>query len=111
MTFWDITQADGKFFWNLSPLQPLNVGTTKGDNMKKFAIIAAPAILGLSLAACDSPAEEAAEDQMEAEAEVIDEQAELLEEKADAMEEAGNEAGAEATEAQAEALEDQADDM
>ena len=50
--------------------------------MKKIIAIASTAALGLALAACDSPAENAMEDQAEA----IDEQAEA---EADAMEDAG----------------------
>ena len=62
--------------------------------MKKFAI-ATVAALGLSLAACDSPAEEAAE-----------ENAEAMEDQADAMEDSGQ-----ITDEQADAMEAEADNM
>ncbi|NNC58481.1 MAG: hypothetical protein HKO05_00650 [Erythrobacter sp.] len=61
----------------------------------KTAMLASVAALGLGLAACDSPAEEAAE-----------ENAEAMEDTADAMEDAG-----EITDEQADAMEAQADNM
>lgn len=61
----------------------------------KSTMFASVAALGLGLAACDSPAEEAAE-----------EQAEAMEEQADDMEDAGA-----ITDEQADAMEAQADDM
>ncbi len=63
--------------------------------MKKFAI-ATVAVLGLSIAACDGPKEEAMEDQAEMAESELDAQAE-------AMEDAG------APEAEVEAMEDKAD--
>jgi hypothetical protein len=62
--------------------------------MKKFAI-ASVAAFGLSIAACDSPREEAAE-----------EQAEAMEDEADAMEDAGT-----ITDEQADAMEAEADNV
>ena len=62
--------------------------------MKKIALVAA-ATLGLTLAACDSPAEEAAE-----------ENAEAMEAEADDMEDAGM-----ITDEEADAMEAEADDM
>ena len=61
----------------------------------KTAMVASVAAMGLGLAACDSPAEEAAE-----------EQAEAIEDQADAMEDAGA-----ITDEQADAMEAQADDI
>ncbi|WFL78471.1 hypothetical protein P7228_05240 [Altererythrobacter arenosus] len=61
----------------------------------KSAAFASVAAMGLALAACDSPAEEAAE-----------EQAEAMEDTADAMEDAGA-----ITDEQADAMEAQADDI
>ena len=61
----------------------------------KLAIVASAAVLSLGVAACDSPSEEAAE-----------EQAEAIEDQADTMEDAG-----EITDEQADAMEAQADDM
>lgn len=66
--------------------------------MKKFIAIASAAVLGLGLAACDSAAENTAEDQAAATEEAVDTQA-------DAME-----AAAQGT-ATEEAVEDQADAM
>lgn len=61
----------------------------------KTAMVASVAAMGLGLAACDSPAEEAAE-----------EQAEAMEEQADDMEDAGM-----ITDEQADAIEAEADDI
>ena len=61
----------------------------------KATLVASAAALSLGLAACDSPAEEAAE-----------EQAEAMEDQADAMEDAGQ-----ITDEQADAMEAQADDI
>ena len=69
-------------------------------NTRTFAIVGAAA-LGLSLAACDSPAENQAEDEieamedqrdeavndMEASGEITDEQADAMDDETDAMEE------------------------
>ena len=66
--------------------------------MKKFAI-ASVAALGLTLTACDSPAENAAEDEIEAMEENRDE-------AIDAMEDSG-----EITEETADAMDDQTDAM
>lgn len=63
--------------------------------MKKIVAFASAAVLGLGLAACDSPAEEAAE-----------EQAEAMEEQADDMEDAGM-----ITDEEADAMEAEADDI
>lgn len=63
--------------------------------MKKIIAIASAAVLGLSVAACDSPAEEAAE-----------EEAEAMEEMADDAEDAGM-----MTDEEADAVEAEADDM
>ena len=75
--------------------------------MKKLIAISSALALGLTVAACDGPAENAAEDAGEQNAEVVNEQAEAMEDagtmtdeqadamtdaaedKADAMEEAG----------------------
>lgn len=67
--------------------------------MKKLIAVAAVATMGLGLAACDSAAENEAEDQVEAMEDARD--AEV-----DAMEEAG-----EITEDQADAMDDQTDAM
>lgn len=78
--------------------------------MKKFFLAASALTLGLGVAACDSPAENAMED----EATAIDEAAEA---QADAMEDAGTitDEQADAIEEQGEetkdAMEEQADDM
>ncbi|RKF22538.1 hypothetical protein D6851_04790 [Altericroceibacterium spongiae] len=80
--------------------------------MKKIAMFAAAAAMGLGLAACDSAAEnnmedqaDAVEDQADATADAMTEGdvSEATEEKADAIEDAG--------EAKADAMEDAADDM
>ena len=63
--------------------------------MKKIIAFASATVLGLGLAACDSPAEEAAE-----------EQAEAIEEQADDMEDAGM-----ITDEEADTMEAQADDI
>ena len=63
--------------------------------MKKFALVAV-ATLGLGLAACDGPTEEAMEDQAE-------ETESMMDAEAEAMEDAG------APEAEVEAMEDAAD--
>ena len=67
--------------------------------MKKIIAIASAAVLGLGVAACDSPAENQAEDEIEATEDVRDAQV-------DQMEEAG-----EITEDQADAMDDQTDAM
>ena len=74
--------------------------------MKKIIAMASAAVLGLGLAACDSGAENAAEEQadvveesMEAEANVLEDQG--MEGQADAMEDQADATG--------DALEDQAD--
>ena len=64
--------------------------------MKKILAFASAAVLGLGLAACDGPTEEAMEDNAEAQETALDNQAE-------AMEDAG------APEAEVEAMEDTAD--
>lgn len=61
----------------------------------KLTLVASAAALSLGVAACDSPAEEAAE-----------EKAEAMEDTADAMEDAG-----EITDEQADAMEAEADDI
>jgi Spy/CpxP family protein refolding chaperone len=82
-------------------LQPL--ANTRGINMKfnKTTIVASAAALSLGLAACDSPEENAMEDQaeqmednrdamvndMEASGEITDEQADAMDDETDAMEE------------------------
>ncbi|WP_338241835.1 hypothetical protein [Aurantiacibacter hainanensis] len=63
--------------------------------MKKIVAFASAAVLGLGVAACDSPQEEAAE-----------EQAEAMEEQADDMEDAGM-----ITDEEADAMEAEADNM
>ena len=67
--------------------------------MKKIIAIASAAVLGLGVAACDSPAENQAEDEIEATEDVRDAQV-------DQMEEAGQ-----ITEDQADAMDDQTDAM
>ena len=67
--------------------------------MKKIIAFASAAVLGLGLAACDSPAENQAEDEIEATEDVRDAQV-------DQMEEAGQ-----ITEDQADAMDDQTDAM
>ena len=76
--------------------------------MRKLVAIASAAALGLGVAACDSGAENAAEEQadvveesMEAEAGVVEDQG--MEAQSDAMEDQADETG--------DALEDQADTM
>ncbi|GGD71754.1 hypothetical protein GCM10010990_21550 [Croceicoccus mobilis] len=81
----------------------------KGENhMKKLIATASAVALGLGLAACDSPAENAMEDQAEA----VEDQGEMQE---DMLEDAGMEEQADMVEEQAEetadAMEEQADDM
>jgi len=75
----------------------VRASNTKGKimNFNKLTIVASAAALSLGVAACDSPAEEAAE-----------EQAEAIEDQADAMEDAG-----EITDEEADAMEAQADDI
>lgn len=81
--------------------------------MKKLTYSAVPAALLLALAACgDSPAEERADVQEEANealGDIMDEQAEALDAEADALDDAGLEAEAAAKEAEADRLEDTAD--
>jgi len=76
--------------------------------MKKLIATASTVALGLALAACDSPAENAMEDQAEA----VEDQAEM---EADALDDAGMEEQADMVEEQgeerADAMEEQADDM
>ena len=67
--------------------------------MKKIIAIASAAVLGLGVAACDSPAENQAEDEIEATEDVRDAQV-------DQMEEAG-----EITEDQADVMDDETDAM
>jgi len=82
----------------------------KGNAMKKLVAIASAAVLGLGVAACDSGAENAAEEQAEA---VGDAQEEAI----DAAEDAGQitdeqaDAALEASEVQEDAAEDAADAM
>ena len=75
--------------------------------MRKLIAIASAAVLGLGVAACDSGAENAAEEQ----ADVVEES---MEADAGALEEAGQEEASDALEDQADAtgdaLEEQADD-
>ena len=68
--------------------------------MKKIIAFASAAVLGLGVAACDSPAEEAAE-----------EEAEAMEDQADDMEDAGmiTDEEADAMEAEADNIEDAAE--
>ena len=57
--------------------------------MKKILAFASAAVLGMGLAACDSPQEEAAEEQAEAmedEADTMEDQGMITDEEADAME-------------------------
>ena len=79
------------------------LANTRGINMKfnKISIVASAAALSLGLAACDSPEENAMEDQaeqmeddrdamvndMEASGEITDEQADAMDDETDAMEE------------------------
>ena len=76
--------------------------------MKKIIAIASAAVLGLAVTACDSGAENAAEEQ----ADVVEES---MEAEAGALEDAGQEEASDAMEEQADAtgdaLEDQADTM
>ncbi len=69
--------------------------------MKKIIAFASVAALGLSIAACDSPQEEAAEDTADA-----------IEDRADALEDSGviNDAQEEAMDDTADAIEDAAED-
>ena len=67
--------------------------------MKKIIAIASAAVLGLGVAACDGPNENAMEDAGEQQAEVVNEQAE-------AMEDAGQ-----ISDAQEDAVTDQAEDQ
>ncbi len=78
--------------------------------MKKIIAIASAAVLGLGVAACDGPAENAAEDAGEQNAEVVNDQAEaaadagqITEDQADAMTE-NAEDKADAMEEQGEAM-------
>ena len=68
--------------------------------MKKIIAVASAAVLALGLSACDSPAEEAAE-----------EEAEVMEDQADSMEDAGmiTDEEADAMEAEADNIEDAAE--
>ena len=69
--------------------------------MKKIIAFAAAATLGLSIAACDSPQEDAAEDTAEA-----------IDDRADALEDSGviNDTQEEAMDDSADAIEDAAED-
>lgn len=69
----------------------------------KSVMFASFATLGLGLAACDSPAENAMEDQAEAIDEAAEADADALEDQADAIEEAGEETK--------DSMEEAADDM
>lgn len=69
----------------------------------KSVVVLSVAALGLGLSACDSPAENKAEDQAQAVRKSADATGEALEEKGEAVKEAG--------EAQADRMEDQADKM
>ena len=72
--------------------------------MKKIVAFASAAALGLGLAACDGPQEEAMEDQAEA-------QETALENEADQIEDMGMEAEADALNEQADMVEDQGEEM
>ena len=71
----------------------VRASNTKGKimNFNKLTIVASAAALSLGVAACDSPAEEAAEDQadaMEDAGEITDEEADAMEAQADDIEDA-----------------------
>lgn len=84
----------------------------------KTAMFASVASLGLALAACDSPAENAAEDEADAvrdataaQADAMEHEAEMLEGTAEEQMEAEAEALEDAGEAQAEQIEESAEGM
>jgi hypothetical protein len=88
----------------------------KGLLMKKLVGLASAAALGLGLAACDSAAENAVEEEAEAVEDAAEAQADVIEETAEgtAMEEAAEEeaeAVEEAGEETADAMQEQADNM
>ena len=72
--------------------------------MKKIITFASAAALGLTLAACDGPTEEAMEDNAEA-------QETAMEEEADALDAAGMDAEADAMNEMADDVEDQGEAM
>jgi hypothetical protein len=87
-------------FHRLNPAGTGPPSPQRGNMMKKLIALASATALGLALAACDSPAEEAAE-----------ENAEVIEEQADTLEDTGaiTDAQADTMEAQADNLEDSAE--
>ena len=95
--------------------EPLLRTSIQGNTtMKKIIATAAAATFALSLAACDSPAEDAAEqseDVTEAQGEVLDAESGVTEAQADLAEEKGDEATAEQLEQEADQQEETADEM
>ena len=91
-----------------------NPKTTKGKTIMKFntkAVMAATVFaMGLSVAACDSAAENQAEDEAEAYEDVQDGKIEQAEAAGEITEDQADEAK-EVVEDQADAMEDQADEM
>lgn len=76
----------------------------------KFAALAPVAALGLTLAACDGPNENAMEDAGEQQAEVVNEQAEAMED-AGQITDAQEDAMTDAAEDKADAMEEQGEAM
>src|SRR5690606_30036346 len=81
--------------------RPTRVGE---DDMKTLVTIASAAVLGLGLAACEGPQENAAEDVGEQQAEVVDEQVEAMED-ADQITQDQEDAITDAAEDRADAME------
>ena len=78
--------------------------------MKKIIAIASAAVLGLGVAACDGPNENAMEDAGEQNAEMVNEQADAMED-AGTMTDEQSDAVTEAAEDQADAMEEQGEAM
>ena len=78
--------------------------------MKKILAFATAAALGLGLAACDGPNENAMEDAGEQNAEVVDDQADAMED-ADMITDAQEDAMVDQAEDQADAMEEQGEAM
>ena len=78
--------------------------------MKKIIAIASAAVLGLGVAACDGPNENAMEDAGEQQAEVVNEQAEAMED-AGQISDAQEDAVTDQAEDQADAMEEQGEAM
>ena len=78
--------------------------------MKKIIAIASAAVLGLGVAACDGPNENAMEDAGEQQAEVVNEQAEAMED-AGQISDAQEDAVTDQAEDQADALEEQGESI